>query len=201
MRKALAVLLVVSMMCMTSCSKKWAGVDDLGEFYNDFPERTQEILVVMDADIAEATLYDMILNADVSADRYMNLVYDSNGDALTYEDLTSDIRVNTADMHHVSIVNSCTIIYLHFPSVGITEDMFDYYYCLDRDCYADVFDYWNDGCGILYTPDSGVMIFNGEDVISVAGDAEDGNVDEVLNELGYQDTVTLQDLFSRMNRG
>lgn len=199
MKKVLVILLCATMLCMTSCSKPWKGLDDMGEYVHDFYDDSQDMLSVMDSVLAKFELNDRILNSRVSADSYMNLVFEENGEALTYEDLTSDIRVGTADMHHVSIVNGCTVIYLHFPNVKVTADMYQYYFDLEKECYPEVFSYWEGECGILYTPESGMMIYKGEDVISVAGDVEDGSVDEVLRAFGYPTMETLEDLFSRIN--
>ncbi|MCQ2515420.1 MAG: hypothetical protein MJ094_00990 [Saccharofermentans sp.] len=98
---------------------------------------------------------------------------------LNMQDLTDDIRVSFADMHHVLTPGNSTVIFLHFPDSETTDYAFDYYCDLFEGIPYDGGE-WR---VIAHYDNSNVVYFFGDCMLSIAGQSPE-QCEAIAEQLG-----------------
>lgn len=190
------ISLLLAMLMLVSCS----GNNKKNDSTDDEDIKSMDLFLSEDdiRSLFESKLVSIITKPEVSDETYIDFVADNLGERLTTNELTSDIRVPGALMHHVSTYNSTTIIFLKFRESDV--DDFYNYYSSDTFGYDGYYSYTyrGDGYYIISTSPSSYMIGRDNYLISIASyDPADSELTTEL--MGLPSTGDIYDILSFLN--
>lgn len=111
-------------------------------------------------------------------------------------DLTNNITFWFADMHNVTVVDSVSVIFMHFANKDVTSQAYEYYYDLVP---GIVYDNSAEGNWRILAPyENGVLFFWGNYMLSIASVSEEEN-ENLLVSRGLPPTIIIRHLLPLLN--